>query len=147
MASLITRGDRISLAVLVLANIYRGLRGLVSSRSPSRCRELISWHLVSGWLHMHWLGSYDPSMAVPLRDHLSLLSDLAGVQPTSLTPTDARYKYYRSRDHLRFARDRLATHRIARTVERSVIDSRVSSSDPSSIQARPTDLEYLVSIR
>jgi Plant mobile domain len=147
MASLIARGNRTSLAVPVLANIYRGIRGLVSSRSPSRCRELIPWHLVSGWLHMHWSGSYDPGMAASLRDHLPLLSDLARVQPTSLTPTDARYRFYRSRDHLRFARDRLTTRRIARTVERSVIDSRVPSSDPSSIRDRLTDLEYLVSIR
>jgi hypothetical protein len=41
MASLIARGNRTFLAVPVLANIYRGLRGLVSSHSPSRCRELI----------------------------------------------------------------------------------------------------------
>jgi hypothetical protein len=147
MASLIARDNKTSLVVPVLANIYRGLRGLVSSRSPSRCRELISWHLVSGWLHMHWSGSYDPGMTAPLRDHLPLLSDLAGVQPTSLTSTDSRYRFYRSRDHLRFSRDRLMTRRIARTVGRSVIDSRVPSFDPSSIRARPTDLEYLISIR
>jgi hypothetical protein len=41
----------------------------------------------------------------------------------------------------------LTTRRIARTVERSVIDSRVPSSDPSSIRDRLTDLEYLISIR
>jgi hypothetical protein len=96
---------------------------------------------------MHWSGSYDPSMAASLRDHLPLLGDLAGVQPTSLTPTDARYRFYRSHDHLRFARDRLTTRKIARTVERSVIDSWVPSSDPSSIRDRLTDLEYLISIR
>jgi hypothetical protein len=66
MASLIARGDRISLAVPVLANIYRCLRGLTSSCSPSQCQELIPWHLISGWLHMHWSGSYDPDMAVTL---------------------------------------------------------------------------------
>jgi hypothetical protein len=86
-------------------------------------------------------------MTAPLRDHLPLLSDLAGVQPTSLTPKDARYRFYRSRDHQRFSRDILTTRRIARTVERSVIDSMVPSSDPSSIRARPTDFEYFVSIR
>jgi hypothetical protein len=37
MASLIARGDMISLAVPVLANIYRCLRGSTSSRSPSQC--------------------------------------------------------------------------------------------------------------
>jgi hypothetical protein len=147
MASLIAREDRISLVVPVLANIYRGLRDLVSFCSPSRCRELISWYLVSSWLHMHWSGSYDPGIVVPLKDHLPLLSDLTGVQPTSLTPTDAKYKFYRSHDHLRFSRDRLATRKIARTVERSVIDSRVPSSNPSSLRTRPTDLEYFISIR
>jgi hypothetical protein len=96
---------------------------------------------------MHWSGSYDPGMAVPFRDHLPLSSDLVGVHPISLTPTDVRYKFYRSHDHLRFVRDRLGTRRITRTVERSMIDSRVPSSDPSSIWVRPTDLEYLVSIR
>jgi hypothetical protein len=59
----------------------------------------------------------------------------------------ARYRFYRSRDHLRFARDRLTTRRIARTVERLVIDGRVPSSDPFSIRDRLTDLEYLISIR
>jgi hypothetical protein len=52
-----------------------------------------------------------------------------------------------SRDHLRFARDRLAVRGIARVVERLVVDSRVSTFDPSSIQTRPADLEYLISIR
>jgi hypothetical protein len=53
MASLIVRGDRISLDVFVLANFYRDLWGLVSSRCPSQCKELIPWHLVSGWLHIY----------------------------------------------------------------------------------------------
>jgi Plant mobile domain len=147
MASLIARGDRISLAVPVLANIYRCLRGLTSSRSPSQCQELIPWHLISGWLHLHWSGSYDPSMAVTLRDRLPLLSDLAGVQPASLTPEAARYRFFRSRDHLRFSRDRSVARGAARAVDRMVIDSRVPSSDSSSIRARPIDLEYLISIR
>jgi Plant mobile domain len=147
VASLIACGDRISLAIPVLVNIYRGLHGLVLSRCPSRCRELIPWHLVSGWFHMHWSGSYDPGMAAHLIDRLSLLSDLAGVQPTSLIPTDVRYRFYRSRDHLRFARDRLATREIVGAVKRSVIDSRVPTSDPSNIRAKPADLEYLINIR
>jgi hypothetical protein len=36
---------------------------------------------------------------------------------------------------------------VARVADRMVIDSRVPSSDPSSIRARPIDLEYLISIR
>jgi hypothetical protein len=143
MASLIARGDRISLAVPVLANIYRCLRGLTSSRSPSQCQELIPWHLISRWLHLHWSGSYDPSMAVALRDRLPLLSDLAGVQLASLTPEVARYRFFRSRDHLRFSRDRSVARGVARATNRMVIDSRVSSSDPSSIRARPTDRVFI----
>jgi hypothetical protein len=146
MASLIAHGDRISLVVPVLANIYRALHVLTSSRSPSHCQELIIWHLISGWLHMHWSGSYDPRMAITLRDHLPLLSDLAGVQPALLTSEAARYRFFRSRYHLRFSRDRLAVIKVARAANRVVIDSEVSSSDPSSIRAKPTDLEYLISI-
>jgi Plant mobile domain len=41
MTSSIARGDITSLVVLVLANIYRGLCGLTSCRSPSQCPELI----------------------------------------------------------------------------------------------------------
>jgi hypothetical protein len=96
---------------------------------------------------MHWSGSYDLDMTIALRDRLPLLSDLAGVQPASLTPEAARYRFFRSRDHLCFSRDRSAARGVARDVDRVVIDSRVSSSDPSSIRARPTDLEYLISIR
>jgi hypothetical protein len=86
-------------------------------------------------------------MAVALRDRLPLLSDLAGVQPASLTPEAARYRFFRSRDHLRFSRDRSVARGVARVADRMVIDSRVPSSDPSSIRARPIDLEYLISIR
>jgi hypothetical protein len=86
-------------------------------------------------------------MAVALRDRLPLLSDLAGVQPASLTPEATRYRFFRSRDHLRFSRDRSVARGVARLADRMVIDSRVPSSDPSSIRARPIDLEYLISIR
>jgi hypothetical protein len=96
---------------------------------------------------MHWSGSYDPGMAIALCGRLPLLSDLAGVQLASLTPEAARYRFFRSRDHLQFSRDRLAARRVVRVADRVVIDSNVSSSDPSSIRARPTDLEYLISIR
>jgi hypothetical protein len=48
---------------------------------------------------------------------------------------------------LRFSRDRSVARGVARVADRMVIDSRVHSSDPSSIRAKPTDLEYLISIR
>jgi hypothetical protein len=67
MASQIARGERVSLAVPVLANIYRSLRGLTSSRDPSRCRELVPWHFISGWLHMYWSGLYHPSLSSEIK--------------------------------------------------------------------------------
>jgi hypothetical protein len=96
---------------------------------------------------MHWSGLYDLSMAVALRDRLPLLSNLDGVQPDSLTLETARYRFIRSRDHLQFARDRLAARGVARATDRHIVDNRVPSSDSSSIRARPADLEYLISIR
>jgi Plant mobile domain len=145
MASMIARGERVSLAVPVLANIYRGLRGLTSSRSPSDCRELVPWHLISGWLHMHWSGIYSPTLDLSLRRRLPLLGDLAGVQPASLSAKDARFRFYQSREHLRFAHTRLAIHHTISSTGRPVIDSRVR--DIPSIRSRPDDLEYLISIR
>jgi Plant mobile domain len=115
MASQIARGERVSLAVPVLANIYRILRGLTSSRDPSRFRELVPWHFISGWLHMHWSSMYHPSLSSDLRVSLPILGDLAGIEPASLTLEDARFGFYRSHDHLRLARARLATYHLAET--------------------------------
>jgi hypothetical protein len=86
-------------------------------------------------------------MAAALRDRLPLLSDLVGVQPTSLTPEAIRYRFFRSHDHLRFARGRLAARRIGRAIDRPIVDNMVPSSDSFSIRARPADLEYLISVR
>jgi Plant mobile domain len=101
MASQVARGERVSLAMPVLANIYRSLRSLTSSRDPSRYRELMPWHFISGWLHMHWSDVYHSSLSSDLRTSLPFLSDLAGTESASLTPEDARFRFYRSRDHLR----------------------------------------------
>jgi Plant mobile domain len=147
MASMIARGERVSLAVPVLANIYRSLRGLTSSRRPSHCRELIPWHLISGWLHMHWSGLYRPTLDLSLRRGLPLLSDIVGVQPAAMTAMDARFHFYRSREHLRFAHSRLATHHTVRSTDRAVTDGRVLLQGVPSIRHRPDDLDYLISIR
>jgi hypothetical protein len=71
---------------------------------------------------------------------------LAGVQSASLTPKAAIYRFFRSRDHLRFTRDRLVARGVARAADRLMVESRVPSSDSSCIRARPADLEYLISI-
>jgi Plant mobile domain len=147
MANRIARGERVSLAVPVLANIYRGLRGLTSSHSPSLCRELVPWHFISGWLHMHWSGLYTPHLDSDLRGDLPILADLAGIQPASMTPVDARFRFYRSREHLRFAHTRLATHHTVRATFRLVTDSRPPSRGIPGIRDRPDDLDYLISIR
>jgi Plant mobile domain len=147
MASLIARGERVSLVVPVLTNIYRSLRGLASSRRPSHCRELVPWHLISGWLHMHWSGIYNPILDLRLRQELPLLAELAGVQPAAITAVDARFRFYRSRGHLSFAHTRLATRHIARSTERLVIDSRAPFRGIPDLRHIPTDLEYLISIR
>jgi hypothetical protein len=103
MMSRIARSERVSLVVPVLANIYRSLQGLTSSRDPSHCRELVPWHFVSGWLHMHWFGVYHLSLSSYLRASLPILSDLAGTESVFLTPEDAHFRFYYSRDHLRLA--------------------------------------------
>jgi Plant mobile domain len=147
MASQIARGERVSLAVPVLANIYRSLRGLTSSRDPSRCRELVPWHFISGWLHMHWSSVYHPSLSSDLRASLPILGDLAGIEPASLTPEDTRFRFYHSHDHLRLARARLATHHLVGTAYRSLIDAALSSRDSSPLRGQPDILDYFISLR
>jgi hypothetical protein len=134
MASRISYGERVSLAMPVLANIYRGLRDLTSSHDPSRCRELVSWHFISGWLHMHWSGVYHPSLSSNLRANLPILGDLASTEPASLTSEDDRFRFYRNRDYLRLAHTRLVTHHLAGTAYRSLIDAAPSSRDSPSLR-------------
>jgi Plant mobile domain len=147
MTSRIARGDRVSLVVPVLANIYRSLRGLTSSRDPSRCRELVPWHFISGWLHMYWSGVYHPSLSSDLRTSLPILGDLAGTEPAFLTPEDARFRFYRSHDHLRLGRARLATHHLAGTTYRFLVDAAPSSRDSTPLRGQPDILDYFISLR
>jgi Plant mobile domain len=147
MASQIARGERVSLAVPILANIYRSLWGLTSSRGPSHFRELVPWHFISGWLQMHWSSVYHPSLSSDLRASLPILGDLAGTEPASLTPEDARFRFYHSHDHLRLARARLATHRLAGTAYRSLIDVALSSRGSSPFRGQPVVLDYFISLR
>jgi hypothetical protein len=85
---------------------------------------------------MYWSSLYDPSMAVVLRDHFPLLSNLVGVQPDSLTPEVGRYRFFKSRDHLRFAQDKLAARGVARANDRLIVDIKVPSFDSSCIRAQ-----------
>ena len=49
-ASAMARGKRYCLAVLVLANIYRGLNEIVSSKTPSKCDATFPVHYLNAWL-------------------------------------------------------------------------------------------------
>ena len=49
-ASAMARGKRCCLAVLVLANIYRGLNEIVSSKTPSKCDATFPAHYLNAWL-------------------------------------------------------------------------------------------------
>jgi hypothetical protein len=53
---------------------------------------------------MYWSGVYHPSLSSDLRTDLPILGDLVGTEPASLTPEDARFRFYRSHDHLRLGR-------------------------------------------
>jgi hypothetical protein len=132
--------------VPILANIYRILWGLTSSRNPSHCRELVPWHFISGWLHIHWSGVYHPSLSSDLRVSSPILSDLAGTESASLTPEDARFRFYHSRDHLRLAHTRLATHHLAGGAYRSLIDA-TPSRDSAPLKGQSNVLDYFISLR
>jgi len=147
MASRMARGQRVSLVVPVLANIYRGLRGLVSSRDPSSCRELIPYHFIAGWIHMHFLGLYRPA-ALPesMRLTLPLLAEIAGTTATIHHPEGARFRFYDCKKHLRPPKARFSTLYSGRLTDRLITDE-IPPFGGSSIVWRHDDFEYLVSIR
>jgi hypothetical protein len=90
---------------------------------------------------------YHPSLSSDLRVSLPILGDLAGTEPASLTPEDARFRFYRSHDHLRLARTRLATHHLAGTACRSLTDAAFSSRGSSPFRGQPDVLDYFISLR
>jgi hypothetical protein len=51
MASMLARGQTLSLAIPALANIFRCLRILSTSSDPSYCDEVIPFHFLGGWAH------------------------------------------------------------------------------------------------
>jgi hypothetical protein len=90
---------------------------------------------------------YHPSLSSDLRDNLLILSDLAGTEPASLTPEDARFRFYHSCDHLRLAHTRLVTYHSAGTTYRSLTNVMPSSRDFSSIIDQHDDLDYFINLR
>jgi hypothetical protein len=96
---------------------------------------------------MHWSGVYHPSLSSDLRASLSILGDLVDTEPASLTPKDACFRFYCSREQLRLARARLATHHLAGTAYRSLIDAAPSSRDFVPLRGQPDVLDYFISLR
>jgi Plant mobile domain len=123
MASRIAKGHRVSLAVPVLANIYRSLRGLVTSRDPSGCREMIPHHFICGWLHMHFAGLYQPAaLSESMMSELPLLASIAGTTATSFSGVGARHIFHRCGEHFRTTSTRLSTLYSGRLIDRVIID-------------------------
>jgi Plant mobile domain len=148
MASRIARGQRVALAIPVLANIFRSLRGMVSSQDPSRCREWVPYHFICGWLHMHFSGLYQPSIfSETMRSRLPLLADMAGAIATSFTALGARFFFHDCKKRLRTTRARLSTLYSGRLTDRVIIDEITFSRSDHGIRARLDDWEYLVSVR
>jgi hypothetical protein len=136
------------LVVPLLANIYRGLRGLASSHDPPGCGELIPYHFICGWLHMHFMGLYQgAALSEPMRRELPLLADIAGTTATSFSAVGARHVFHRCSEHLRPARARLSTLYSGRLTDRVIIDEIPLPGSGGGIRERLDDWEYLVSIR
>ncbi|KAG5553122.1 hypothetical protein RHGRI_011102 [Rhododendron griersonianum] len=60
VASMMARRSTFSLAVLVLASIYHGLKQISSSPTPSQCHAILPIHYINGWLG-NYFDTYLPS--------------------------------------------------------------------------------------
>ncbi|KAI3469665.1 hypothetical protein Pfo_026328 [Paulownia fortunei] len=71
MASIMASGQRVSLAIPVLASIYKGLNKVVNSPRPSRIYSIFPIHFVYSWLAYYfkthyriWQGVHNPKMVI-----------------------------------------------------------------------------------
>ncbi|PIN16516.1 hypothetical protein CDL12_10834 [Handroanthus impetiginosus] len=71
MASIMASGRRVSLAILVLASIYKGLNRISSSSRPSYVKSFFLAHFIYGWLAFYfkthyqvWQGTSGPKMTL-----------------------------------------------------------------------------------
>lgn len=94
------RGKKISLAVPLLANIYRTLRDLASAKDPSFSGDCIPFHFIHGWLNMHWPNLYTTQMSTTTRSHLPAMHAMAGTLPRIFDDRGARGNFYWSKDDL-----------------------------------------------
>jgi len=147
MANLMARGQRVSLAVPTLANVYKTLRSLCTSSDPSFSKVVIPWHFVSAWLHMHWVGLYLPVLPESLRMALPIMADIAGAMPKQFRPNEARTCFNNVEKHFRKRNEcispRTFTYHKERQVDRILLDSFCDLIDPN----ERLNFEFLVSVR
>lgn len=91
MACLIARGDKISLAPLVLRHIYHGPREIVTEpRGPGESRSCYPVHYVIGWLGEHFPCLYKIRANNELPNNYPYLARYDGIEAQSLDITSAR---------------------------------------------------------
>lgn len=90
MAGLLATGKQVSFIIPMIANIFRCMRVLSTSRDPSFCDEVVPFHYIHGWAHLYWTGLYSPVMSLKMRKKLHLLADIARAKAIPLFPDLAR---------------------------------------------------------
>ena len=84
MASRMSEGEKVSLALVTLGHIYQGLADLTTQRA----RSCFALHFVLGWMTEYFDGLYSNRADTP-RD-LPFLAKYAGIRGTTLTLAQAR---------------------------------------------------------
>ena len=147
MANRLAKGEKISLAVPVLANLFKCLRVLTSCRDPSYCGESIPFHFLSAWFHYHWSGLYTPVMEMEMRRGLPLMAEVAGAAPFVLDAVGARSRFFQSSLHLRSPRDRAFPGHISRMSDHVYTDEASQRRRVRDILWGSPEGDFLISIR
>ncbi|KAF3330070.1 Plant mobile domain-containing protein [Carex littledalei] len=147
MANNLARGEAVSLAIPALANVFRCMRILSTSKDPSHCDEVVPFHFLMGWAHIYWPGLYTPSMSERMRADLPLLAGIAGVRHTPLTPRLARDYFSRSRGFLRSPESWATFRRNSRGEDLELLDRIWSERCPEGLKRGSRRLDFLVSLR
>jgi hypothetical protein len=103
VASRLARGDLISLTIPALANLFKCMRVISTSRDPSFCDEVIPYHYLFGWVHMYWAGLYSPIVGDTLLSVLPTLIEIAGARAIRIPERQARALLRHSGGYLRLA--------------------------------------------
>ena len=146
MASMLARGQMISLAIPALANVFRCLRILSTSSDPSYCDEVIPFHFLGGWAHLYWPGLYAPAMDHHMRRHLPLLAEIAGAVSSPLPAWLARQYFRSSIRHLRPLEGRVFPSHTPRDSDLDMIDESPREDCPRGLVPGSTEAEFFVSI-